>query len=143
VEHAEELIYDLQSANCRRREPSNKRSRLFLQAVSFRKPDGRQRDDEQSHQPVFSECPAKHVYDAFLAWLGEEGKRLKDAVAGKKRQSGGNAGNQPGSHNHEGGAKAKRQPDDHNRNSTELQEIYEMHIPSSILPRSRIRAANI
>src|SRR6266550_46611 len=127
VKHSEKLIHDLQAPNSRRREPPNKRSRLVLEPMSFRKSDGRQRDDEQSHQPVLRERAAEHVDYSFLTWLGEEGNRLKDAVARKKRQTGGYTGNQPRSHNHESGAQAKRQPDDHNRNSTELQQVCEMH----------------
>jgi len=130
--HSEKLIYDLQAPNRRRREPPNKRSRLILQTVSLREPDSRECDNEQSHQPVLGECAAEHIDDAFLAWLGEEGKRLKDTIARKERKSGGKTGYQSRNHNHERSAQSKGQPDDHDRNSTELQQICEMHFSSRV-----------
>src|SRR6266404_5670694 len=117
IEHSEELINDLETANRRGSKPANKRGGLFLQAVSFSEPDRRQRDDEQGHQPVLGERPAKHVDNALLTRLCEEGKRLKDAFARKERQTSRDPGDKPRRHDHERSAQPKGQADDHDDNS--------------------------
>src|SRR5258706_14505770 len=113
IEHSEELINDLEAANRRGSKPANKRGGLFLQAVSFSEPDRRQRDDEQGHQPVFGERPAKHVDDALLTRLCQEGKRLKDAFTGEEWQSSRDPGDKPRSDDLEGYAQSKGKPNDH------------------------------
>src|SRR4030095_3188400 len=85
-QHAEELINDLKASNGRGSKLANESGRLLLQTVSFRKPNRRKGDDEQGHQPVVRERATKHVDNAFLARLGEEGKCLKYAFAREERQ---------------------------------------------------------